>query len=71
MTVSVDRYKASLAQKVENASRYGVVRVKPAPNWLLLYLLRMNIVALERNKTLDVLTDTEVQGMVGMLELNL
>ena len=71
MIVSVDRYKASLAQKAEGASRYGALGIKPAPNWLLLYLLRMNIVALERNNDLDVLTDEEVQGMVSILELHL
>ena len=71
MTVSVDNYKALLAQKVEDAARFGVLGIKPPSNWLLLYLLRMNIVVLERNNELDILSEDEVGTLVSNLDINL
>jgi hypothetical protein len=71
MVVTVSGYKQRLAVKVAEAAQFGVYRVPPKPNWLELYLYRMGIVALERNNTLDVLTDDEVRGITSVLELNL
>ena len=71
MTVFVDKYKASLAQKVEDAARFGVLGIKPSPDWFKLYLLRMNIVVLERNNELDILSEEEVGVLVSNLDINL
>lgn len=71
MTVTLDNYRAKLAVAVSNASRFEVYHVPPKPNWWALYLYRMNIVALDRNNTLDVLTDEEIHSMTSFLELNL
>ena len=71
MIVATSEYTQRLAIKVAEAAQFEVYHVPPKPNWLELYLYRMNIVAIERNNTLNVLTEDEVRTMASTLELNL
>ena len=71
MTVSTSIHRARLAQRVEAISKQALYNVKGSDTWLGLYLLRMNVVALERNNDLQVLTDDEVTGMDSFLSKNL
>jgi hypothetical protein len=76
-TVSTDTFKSLLADKVRDTSKICVYGLKFPTDWHELYLIRMNIIALDRNNDYitssgeSVLTATEIQGMTSFLNKHL
>lgn len=69
--ISTTTYRALLAERVRDTSKITLYGLNYPTDWHLLYLVRMNIITLERNNDLQVLTAAEVQGMSAFINKNL
>ena len=70
MQVDLTQYKHRLASEVGRTAQVETYGLPFRTNWYKLHLVRMNILALERNNELDVLTDDEVTEMLSFITIN-
>lgn len=70
MQVDLVQYRRRMATDVSRAAQISIYNLPHSKNWWRLHLVRMNILALDRNNTLDVLTDDEVTSMLSFITTN-
>lgn len=70
MQVDLVQYRRRMATDVSRTAQISIYNFPHSKNWWRLHLVRMNILALDRNNTLDVLTDDEVTSMLSFITTN-
>ncbi len=70
MQAELTQYRRRLASEVGRTAQVETYNLPFQKDWYRLHLVRMNVLALDRNNVLDVLTDDEVTEMLSFITIN-
>ena len=70
MQAELTQYRRRLASEVGRTAQVETYNLPFPKDWYRLHLVRMNVLALDRNNVLDVLTDDEVTEMLSFITIN-